>query len=169
MGNEEADNLPTMPPKNVKTKKARKEKDHGPNVDKDLNERERKAKLEKLNKEKMDLSMTSIVASLKNLENLFSSLDKKVQANHSDLDRKLDRLAFEQRERYEHLEKAQGEQNLNLEKCKEEVTKHEGRLDKVHSDLEDANIPDLKCTVSALQRKVDDLENKLSTLDANRV
>lgn len=109
--------------------------------------------------------MTSIVASLRNLESLFSSLDKKVQANHADLDRKLDRLASEQRERYEFLEKAQIEHNSNIEKCKEQVIKHEERIDKVYSELEDANIPKLKATIFCLEQKVEELEKKFEALD----
>lgn len=112
--------------RNTKERKDRKEKDLRKEKDKD---RGRKDSLDKMGKEeKMELSMSSIVASLRNLESLFSSLDKKVQANHVELDRKLDRLASEQRERYEYLEKAQVEQNLNIEKCNEQVVKHEERL-----------------------------------------
>lgn len=112
--------LPPATQRNLRGKKDKKEKDrevkktreakdgreHKEGKDNTGKSEKEKTEQEKLDKEKMELSMSSIVVSLRNLESLFSSLDKKVQANHSELDRKLDRLAYEQRERCEYLEKA---------------------------------------------------------------
>lgn len=66
--------------------------------------------------------MAEIVESLRSLESLYGSLDKKVVSIHADLDRKLEKLAYEQSNRFERIESLLQDHEGRINLCKEKIS-----------------------------------------------
>lgn len=105
--------------------------------------------------------MAAIVASLRNLESFYGRLDKKVQAVHTDLDRKMDRIACKQAERFEHIEGLLQEHEHKLVTCKERLSTYEDRLEKVENELHNAEISELKSSIRELQSRLSSMEGNM--------
>lgn len=122
-----------------------------------------KRRILKQTKDKHEADMATIVGSLRNLESLYGKLDKKVQAVHADLDLKLDKMAKEQSVRFEKIEEMLQDHENKLETCANRLTNHEGRIDKVESVLQDADVDGLKAVIQELKSRLTFLENKSSS------
>lgn len=119
-----------------------------------------KEKLPKPSKEKHDGDMAEIVASLRTLESLYGSLDKKVVAIHSNLDGKLEKLAGEQSNRFERIESLLQEHEGGINFCREKLSTHNERLDNAEMRDREQDIG-----INTCREKIHSQEGRLERLE----
>lgn len=122
--------------------------------------KQQKGKSVKQTKDKHESDMATIVGSLKNLESLYGSLDKRVSAVHSDLDMKLDRLARDQSVRFEKIENLLQDHENKLDTCTNQLKNYENRIGEIEAKLRDTDIEGLKLTIRDLESRLRSVENK---------
>lgn len=103
----------------------------------------------------------SIEASLRNLEALHESMDKRIQAGHAELDTKMDKILSEQRDRFERLELAQHEQELRWGKYQEDKHHQDERVAMLENHLKDMRIGEMKDKIQDLTLQIENLERQV--------
>lgn len=101
-----------------------------------------------------------ITDSLKNLESLYGSLNQRLHVSQSEIERKLDLLVKEQRNRFEKIEEIQRDQQAQLTKVNECLVSQDEKVNKINRDFQDMNIHDLRTTVRELATRIQELENR---------
>lgn len=116
----------------------------------------------------MESHMRGMVASLQNLEQLYSQLDGKVRRIQTDLGKRFQKLNLKHNAKFERLEQIQIETDRKVVEYRAQIDRQNAKIEQLESDLKNTAIDRVKEALLQVEKRQAELEEKLSSLSDAR-
>lgn len=106
--------------------------------------------------------MRGMVASLNNLEQLYSKLDVKVKKNQVEVGRRLQKISSETNAKLDRLEQIQLEVDRRADDFRAQIDTQNTKIELLEAEIKNAGTERLKEVISNLEKRQEELEEKTS-------